>query len=84
MSKDFRDILKEEWDNMTEEERYNERFVCSSKNGSHAIFVNPQCYKCKNFTKSGYLCFCNTLYRDKHIPIEIFDDDVKCSGFKKK
>ena len=84
MSKELHDILGERWNNMTEEERYNERFVCSSKNGSHAIFIDPQCYKCKNFTKAGYLCLCNTVYQDKRIPSEIFDGDVKCSGFKKK
>lgn len=70
---------------MTEEEkRWEERFCCSSKDGSNPIFFKAQCDDCKHFKEVGYHCYCKTVYKDKHIPNEIFDGDKKCSGFQSK
>lgn len=70
---------------MTEEEkRWQERFCCNSKDGSNPIFFKAQCDDCKHFKEVGYHCYCKTVYKDKHIPNEIFDGDKKCSGFQPK
>ena len=70
---------------MTEEEElWHEKFCCSSKNGSNPIFFKPQCVDCKYYRESSYHCYCKTVYKDKHIPDEIFDGDKKCSGFHEK